>query len=98
MFSLQQTLGDFPVSSQLWLLLFATNQTHIRGHLRLRYADYVDPSLWRVVADLYTRESARLSGLPKESPLSVCVDAGCTAIPKLMKVREVHIEFVMSQC
>eukprot|EP00035_Acanthoeca_spectabilis_P036198 m.38297 g.38297 ORF g.38297 m.38297 type:complete len:394 (-) comp7801_c0_seq1:2222-3403(-) len=50
------------------------------------YADYVDPSLWRVVADLYTRESARLSGLPKESPLSVCVDAGCTAIPKLMKV------------
>lgn len=51
-----------------------------------RYAEYTEPALWRSVADLYTRESARLAGLPKEGPLAVCVDAGCTAVPKLLKV------------
>lgn len=54
-----------------------------------KYAYYKSPTLWRDVADICAAESARLMGLPKHSPMCVCVNAGCTAAPKLLKVMSV---------
>jgi hypothetical protein len=50
---------------------------------------YARDGVWREAADLFTCEAARLAGMPKESPLAVCVDAGCVAVPKLLKVVDV---------
>eukprot|EP00041_Stephanoeca_diplocostata_P006797 m.94513 g.94513 ORF g.94513 m.94513 type:complete len:382 (-) comp16544_c0_seq1:276-1421(-) len=54
-----------------------------------KYAYYKSHSLWKDAADLCAAESARFMGLPKHSPMSICVNAGCVAAPKLLKVMSV---------
>eukprot|EP00053_Salpingoeca_punica_P009117 m.81718 g.81718 ORF g.81718 m.81718 type:complete len:385 (+) comp14883_c0_seq1:178-1332(+) len=53
------------------------------------YSDILDPHLWTDATHSLTRECCALLGLPHESPLYVSVNAGCTALPMLLKVSQV---------
>eukprot|EP00040_Diaphanoeca_grandis_P000876 m.16727 g.16727 ORF g.16727 m.16727 type:complete len:390 (+) comp11171_c0_seq1:241-1410(+) len=50
------------------------------------YASLKDEGNWTQVSQLCARECARQMGLSQESPLAVCINAGCTATPKLLKL------------
>jgi len=57
--------------------------------LQSPYADLTDPIRWFEATEFCVRENAVFAGLPAESPLALCVDAGCAALPKLIKVAAV---------
>lgn len=38
---------------------------------------------------MFSRDACTLLGLSVESPLSVCVNAGCTAVPSLLSIKQV---------
>lgn len=54
--------------------------------LQHRQSALFDPVKWSEATELFIKDNATLAGLPSEEPLLVCVNAGCTALPKLMKV------------
>jgi len=51
-----------------------------------KYTSFKDESNWAEVSQLCARECARQMGLSKDSPLGVCINAGCKATPKLLKI------------
>ena len=53
------------------------------------YAHLLDNRLWQEVADLFVRDACALMGLSVESPLAVAVNAGCTALPALLNIKQV---------
>eukprot|EP01136_Pigoraptor_vietnamica_P037775 Opistho-1_new@106220 len=53
------------------------------------YADLHDPIHWTDIASVFTRDCCSLLGLSFESPLFVCVTAGCMAVPTLLKMAAV---------
>ena len=50
------------------------------------YAPLFDTVKWAEATELFIKDNAALLGLPVEEPLLVCINAGCAALPKLMKV------------
>eukprot|EP00039_Didymoeca_costata_P006274 m.88801 g.88801 ORF g.88801 m.88801 type:complete len:375 (+) comp13189_c0_seq2:84-1208(+) len=50
------------------------------------YADLVDPVRWFEVHELLVKDCSRISDMPVETPLEVCINSGCIALPKLLKV------------
>ncbi|XP_013415878.1 protein RMD5 homolog A [Lingula anatina] len=53
------------------------------------YAFLLDPVQWDEICDVFTRDACALLGLSVESPLSVGVQAGCTALPPLLNIKQV---------
>ena len=53
------------------------------------YANLLDPINWIEVYDIFTRDACGLLGLSLESPLEVCVTAGCLALPSLLQIKQV---------
>ncbi|XP_017889818.1 E3 ubiquitin-protein ligase RMND5A [Ceratina calcarata] len=53
------------------------------------YSHLLDPTLWLDIHDVFTREACTLFGLSVDSPLSVCINAGCTALPTLLNIKQV---------
>ncbi|KZC11103.1 Protein RMD5 like protein A [Dufourea novaeangliae] len=53
------------------------------------YSHLLDPTLWLDIHDVFTREACTLLGLSVDSPLSVCINAGCTALPTLLNIKQV---------
>ena len=51
----------------------------------------LEPRLWQEVADLFVRDACALMGLSVESPLAVAVNAGCTALPALLNIKQVSL-------
>ncbi|XP_026278650.1 E3 ubiquitin-protein ligase RMND5A [Frankliniella occidentalis] len=51
------------------------------------YNHLLDPNLWSEIYDVFTRDACSLLGLSVDSPLSVCINAGCTALPALLKIK-----------
>ena len=49
------------------------------------YGHLLDPSHWTDIGDLFLRDACALLGLSVESPLAVAVNAGCVALPALLK-------------
>ena len=47
--------------------------------------------LWHEIADLFAKDACALMGLSIESPLSVAVNAGCTALPALLNIKQVNL-------
>jgi len=56
------------------------------------YAHLLEPRLWQEVADLFVRDACALMGLSVESPLAVAVNAGCTALPALLNIKQVMLQ------
>ena len=53
------------------------------------YGKLLGESLWGEVADLFVKDACALMGLSVESPLAVAVNAGCTALPALLNIKQV---------
>ncbi|XP_014287912.1 E3 ubiquitin-protein ligase RMND5A isoform X1 [Halyomorpha halys] len=66
------------------MLLYLSN-----GVSRSPYAHLLQPSLWADIYDTFTKDACSLLGLSVESPLSVCVNAGCIALPALLNIKQV---------
>jgi hypothetical protein len=52
---------------------------------RSPYAVLFDESEWDRLADTIATDACRLMGLPRDLPLSVCIEAGIKALPNLLK-------------
>ncbi|XP_067008364.1 E3 ubiquitin-protein ligase RMND5A [Anabrus simplex] len=53
------------------------------------YSQLLDPNLWAEIYDVFTHDACSLLGLSVDSPLSVCINAGCTALPALLNIKQV---------
>ncbi|XP_046749920.1 E3 ubiquitin-protein ligase RMND5A isoform X1 [Diprion similis] len=53
------------------------------------YSHLLNPTLWLDIHDVFTKEACTLLGLSVDSPLSVCINAGCTALPALLNIKQV---------
>ena len=53
------------------------------------YASLLDPVHWFDICDVFARDACGLLGLSLESPLQVCITAGCVALPSLLQIRQV---------
>ncbi|KAI1303025.1 E3 ubiquitin-protein ligase RMND5A [Halotydeus destructor] len=53
------------------------------------YSYLVDPANWGEICDIFTRDACALLGLSVESPLTVAFNAGCTAMPALLNIKQV---------
>ncbi|KAK7572095.1 hypothetical protein V9T40_014567 [Parthenolecanium corni] len=56
------------------------------------YAHYLTPTLWAEINEIFMHDACRFLGLSIDSPLSICINAGCTALPALL-----NIKYVMQQ-
>ncbi|XP_063987024.1 E3 ubiquitin-protein ligase RMND5A isoform X1 [Diachasmimorpha longicaudata] len=72
------------VQSLMGTLLYLPN-----GIQSSPYSHLLDPTLWLDIHDVFTKEACTLLGLSVDSPLSVCVNAGCTALPALLNIKQV---------
>jgi hypothetical protein len=52
---------------------------------------FIFKALWHEVADLFAKEACALMGLSIDSPLAVAVNAGCTALPALLNIKQVRL-------
>jgi len=66
------------------MLLYLAN-----GVSRSPYAHLLQPSLWADIYETFTKDACSLLGLSVETPLSVCVNAGCIALPALLNIKQV---------
>ena len=55
------------------------------------YAHLLDDSLWHEISDMFVKDACALMGLSIESPLTVAVNAGATALPSLLNIKQVCI-------
>ncbi len=53
------------------------------------YAHLLDDALWHEISELFVKDACALMGLSIESPLSVVVNAGATALPALLNIKQV---------
>nr|CAD7454529.1 unnamed protein product [Timema tahoe] len=60
------------------------------------YSHLLDPNMWVEIYDVFTRDACSLLGLSVDSPLSVWtlafVNAGCTALPALLNIKQVMLQ------
>jgi hypothetical protein len=52
---------------------------------RSPYAALFDEAEWHLLADMIATDACRLMGLPRDLPLSLCIEAGVRAMPSLVK-------------
>ena len=57
--------------------------------LRSPYRDMLNPSLWEEITELFVKDACSILGLSVDSPLAVVVNAGCTALPALLNIKQV---------
>ncbi|XP_044736227.1 E3 ubiquitin-protein ligase RMND5A [Chrysoperla carnea] len=56
------------------------------------YSYLLDPEMWIEIYEVFTRDACALLGLSVDSPLAVCVNAGCTALPALLNIKQVMLQ------
>lgn len=56
------------------------------------YGCLLDQELWIEICELFLREACQLLGICMNSPLTTCVNAGCTAIPALLNIKQVMMQ------
>ncbi|XP_024084599.1 protein RMD5 homolog A [Cimex lectularius] len=62
------------------------------GVSRSPYAHLLQPSLWADIYDTFTKDACSMLGLSVDSPLSVCINAGCIALPALLNIKQVMLQ------
>ncbi|XP_014213776.1 protein RMD5 homolog A isoform X4 [Copidosoma floridanum] len=72
------------VQSLMGTLLYLPNGIQLSP-----YSHLLDPTLWLDIHDVFTKEACTLLGLSVDSPLSVCITAGITALPALLNIKQV---------
>jgi len=56
------------------------------------YAHLLSDQLWQEIAELFVRDACALMGLSVESALAVAINAGCTALPALLNIKQVMLQ------
>ncbi|XP_050498282.1 E3 ubiquitin-protein ligase RMND5A [Diabrotica virgifera virgifera] len=56
------------------------------------YSCLLDQELWIEICELFLREACQLLGVCVNSPLTTCINAGCTAIPALLNIKQVMMQ------
>ncbi|XP_045461446.1 E3 ubiquitin-protein ligase RMND5A [Harmonia axyridis] len=56
------------------------------------YSCLVSEELWLDTYELFTREACQLMGITVHSPLAICLNAGCSAIPALLNIKQVMMQ------
>lgn len=64
------------------MLLFVQN-----GIEASPYSDVLDNEMWLEIHEQFNRDACKLLGFVEESALTTCVNAGCTAIPALLNIK-----------
>jgi len=54
-----------------------------------RYSHLFDNTLWDDIQKTFTRDACSRMGLPVDSPLTVCFEAGCKALPVIHNISQV---------
>jgi E3 ubiquitin-protein transferase RMND5 len=57
------------------------------------YSHLLDPYVWVEIHEVFMKDACALLGQSVDSPLSVCINAGCTALPALLNIKQVSIHF-----
>ena len=53
------------------------------------YEYLLDKDLWLEIYDVFTHDACSLLNLSVDSPLSVCINSGCIALPALLNIKQV---------
>jgi len=56
------------------------------------YSHLLSDDLWKEIGELFVRDACALMGLSVESALAVAVNAGCTALPALLNIKQVMLQ------
>ncbi|GLV31686.1 Souji [Carabus blaptoides fortunei] len=56
------------------------------------YNSLLDSELWIEIYDVFIKDACALLGLSVDSPLSICVNAGCAALPALLNIKQVMLQ------
>lgn len=56
------------------------------------YSCLLDAEMWIDVYEVFTRDACILLGITVNSPLSTCINSGCTAIPALLNIKQVMMQ------
>ena len=59
------------------------------------YTHLLDDALWHEISEMFVKDACALMGLSIESPLSVVVNAGSAALPKLLTIKQVMIYYLL---
>jgi E3 ubiquitin-protein transferase RMND5 len=54
------------------------------------YSHLLDPYVWVEIHEVFMKDACALLGQSVDSPLSVCINAGCTALPALLNIKQVR--------
>ena len=52
----------------------------------------LDNEMWIEIYEVFTLDACNLLGVSVDSPLATCVNAGCTAIPALLNIKQVMMQ------
>lgn len=69
------------------MLLFVPNGIDVSP-----YGNLLDNEMWIEIFEVFTRDACQILGVSVDSPLGTCVNAGCTAIPALLNIKQVMIQ------
>ncbi|XP_031348577.1 E3 ubiquitin-protein ligase RMND5A [Photinus pyralis] len=69
------------------MLLFVPN-----GISSSPYHFMLDNEMWIEIYEVFTLDACNLLGVSVDSPLATCVNAGCTAIPALLNIKQVMMQ------
>lgn len=75
------------IQSLMGLLLYVPN-----GIDNSPYSCLLDREEWVDVYEIFLKDACTLLGISVNSPLTTCVNAGCTAIPALLSIKQVMMQ------
>ncbi|XP_044259857.1 E3 ubiquitin-protein ligase RMND5A [Tribolium madens] len=56
------------------------------------YSCLLDSEMWLEIYELFTNDACQLLGVSVNSPLGTCINAGCSAIPALLNIKQVMMQ------
>lgn len=56
------------------------------------YKCLLDSEMWVEIYETFTKDACTLLGITVNSPLTTCINAGCTAIPALLNIKQVMMQ------
>lgn len=75
------------IQTLMGMFLFVPN-----GIYNSPYTALLDSELWIEIYDVFLKDACALLGLSVESPLAICVNAGCAALPALLNIKQVMLQ------
>lgn len=75
------------IQSLMGMLLFVRN-----GIGSSPYKCLLDSEMWVEIYETFTKDACTLLGITVNSPLTTCINAGCTAIPALLNIKQVMMQ------